>query len=83
MEHNTSTKNANDEDAITDSSTAPGGNTTQLGTSHIETSGSVGSDGEDASSSVSSEESVSEWRQFWTLLSPIPDGVQDFRWVCY
>ena len=39
---------------------------------------STGADEDDELSSVSSE-GFSEWRQFWTLLSPIPDGVEDFR----
>ena len=50
----------------------------QPGTSPIGTS--VGGDEDDEQMSSVSSERFSEWRQFWTLLSPIPDGFEDFRW---
>ena len=68
---------SNDDIAIRELTTTAAAITPQPGTSLNGTS--IG--GDDYEDSSVSSERFSEWRQFWTLLSPIPDGVEDFRWV--
>ena len=68
---------SNDDTAAREPTTTTAAITPQPGTSLIGTL--VGGDEDDEESSVSSGR-FSEWRQFWTLLSPIPDGCADFRW---
>ena len=62
--------------STSNSDTTIAAGTSQTDKSEISASMS-GSEGHDGS--LISTESVPEWRQFWTLLSPIPDGWAEFR----
>ena len=62
--------------SMTRNDTTTATNTSQTDKSEITTSISGN---EDHAGSLASTESFPEWNQFWTLLSPIPDGWMEFR----